>query len=470
LKTEDAGFTLSSINLEKLQRDFNVYGISGNTQTQIKKGRQVKSQTLILTLYPLRTGKLQLPVLAIKGNSTRPLSVTVNAFGKHAPRVLIKTTLDTVRLQVRQEATLVLEIFDDSNLVWTAPREIIAATAHQKRLAETQRQEELDGTRYTVHRYAWAVMPLREGGFAVEFPMVDASVLGKRLRYAVPPLWLDAAPVPAYLPVHVPIGKPDVSLEALPGEIELERPVNLTLTVKGAGISAEGLGKMLSSVRSSAAFHFYPARISDAGKGRSETAGQTVTISLPFVPLKTGSLQLPDLNFPYYDPVSARVETVFVAGRMIEVFNPVWRVVIKTALVLILLGGVTALGYWLIKKLQRMIKVRKILQAIGNAQGGSELSSALLRFGADKTFGSCRTLQQWLHQMRLVYIVDAGLAEAVQKISRAQYGNDSDDQNVAVLARDISGKLKILRSRKMGAGKVMLQNTMKFLYPERRTP
>ena len=249
VKTEDAGLPLSGINLDKLKRDFNVYSIAGSARTQIKNGKQVKSQSMTLTLYPLRTGKLHIPALTLKGRSTRPLSVSVNTFGKHAPRVFIKAALDTARPQVRQEATLVLEIYDDSNLLWTAPREIISSAVHQRRLAESQRQEMRDGTRYTVHRYAWAVMPLREGGFALEFPMVDASVLGKRLRYAVSPLWLDAAPVPAYLPVHVPIGKPEILSEVLPDELALDRPVNWILTVQGAGVSVEGLGKMLAAFK-----------------------------------------------------------------------------------------------------------------------------------------------------------------------------------------------------------------------------
>jgi len=461
VKTENAGLPLSSINLDKLKRDFNVYGISGSTQTRIKKGRQVKSQTLTLTLYALRTGKLQIPVFSLKGNSTRPLNVTVNAFGKHAPRVIIKATLDTSRPQVRQEATLVLEIYDDSNLLWTAPREITASAAHQRKLAESQRQEMLDGNRYTVHRYAWAIMPLREGGFAVEFPMVDASTLGKRLRYAVPPLWLEAAPVPAYLPVHVPIGKPEFLPEALPEELALDRPVNLTLVVQGPGVSVEGLGKLLSSVRSSEGLRFYPAKISATSKVLAATAGQTLTVTLPFVPLQTGRLQLPDINIPYYDPVGARLESVFIPGRVVEVFNPLWRSVFKFFIVLISLAGFASLGYWLLRKYQRRVKRQKQLQAIVNAPSAHELTRALLGFGSETS--SCRTLQQWLSQIQLTSIVDDRLADTVQKITEAQYGNGVQVQDISALARVIAEMLKTLRNRKTVRVRAWFQKTVASL-------
>ena len=39
LKAEDVREPLSSISLDKLKQDFNVYGISSNVQTQSKKGR-----------------------------------------------------------------------------------------------------------------------------------------------------------------------------------------------------------------------------------------------------------------------------------------------------------------------------------------------------------------------------------------------------------------------------------------------
>lgn len=469
VKAEDPDLPLSTINLDKLKRDFNVYGISGNTQTQLKKGKQHKSQKLILTLYALRTGKLQIPAFTLKGNSTRPLNVTVNAYGKHAPRVIIKAALDTTRPQVRQEITLVLEIYDDSNLLWTAPREIVASAVHQRRLAESQRQEMLDGHRYTVHRYAWAIMPLREGGFALAFPMLDASVLGKRLRYVVPPLWLDAAPVPAYLPVHVSIGKPEILPETLPAELALDRPVNWTLTVKGAGVSVEGLGKMLSSLRGSEALRFYPVKISASSKENTATAGQTLIVTLPFVPMQTGRLQLPDINFPYYDPASARLESVLIPGSVIEVFSPLWRSVYKIFIVLILLAGLTSLGYWLFRNFQRRITLQKQLLAIVNATTAPELVSALLGFEAGMSFHPCRTLQQWLRRIQQIYIVEPGLAISVQKINEAQYGKAVREEEIAKLARDVSGILKKICYRKKGRFRMLLQPAAALLYPVRRT-
>lgn len=453
LKAEDVRAPLSSISLDKLKQDFNVYGISSSVQTQSKKGHRVSSETMTLTLYPLRAGKLQLPALSYSGKNSPPLVVTVAESSKQMQRVLIKAALDTLHPQVRQAATLTLEVYDDGSMQWTAPREIVANGAHQRRLAESQREEMVDGTRYTVHHYAWALMPLREGGMMVEFPMLDAFKFGTRLRYAVAPVWINAAPVPAYLPVHVPVGAPVVSVDPLPGEIALERPVNWTFAVQGSGISAEGVSKLLSAIRSNESLRFYPPIISAAENVRPTTATQTLLVTLPFVPLRTGTLQLPEINLSYYDPASARVEAVVIPGARIEVFNPVWQTVQQVAAALLALLGAFGLGYWLLNKFRRALKRRKSLLAISSATSADGLHRALLKFDIAAAPVQCLTLQQWLLQMQLDYGVDERLSAAVQKLASAQYGAGEIDAGISDLAREAASLLKKISDRKKAGAK-----------------
>ena len=461
VKAEDARVPLSSISLDKLKQDFNVYGISSNVQTKSKKGRSVSSETMTLTLYPLRAGKLLLPALSYMGKTSQPLVVSVLESGKQTPRVIIKTALDAAHPQVRQAATLSLELYDDGSMQWTSPREVVATGAHQRRLAESQREEVLDGTRYTIHRYAWALMPLREGDMTVAFPLLDAFKFGTRLRYAVAPLLIKAAPVPAYLPVHVPIGKPLLTVEPLPREIALDRPVNWTFTVQGSGISVEGVSKLLSNIRGNESLRFYPPMISAAENERPTTAIQTLLVTLPFVPLRTGTLQLPEINLPYYDPASARVESAFIQGAVVEVFSPLWQTVKKFALGLMLLTGVIGLGYWSIKQLRRALKRRKSLLSIGGAVSADELQRALLNFDNEAGWTQCLTLQQWLQRMLEVYSVDGRLDDIVQKLSSAQYGADETDTCILELARDAARLLKRLSFKKSGSMASMLAMQIK---------
>ena len=450
IKGYDVREPLSSIKLDKLKKNFDVYGISSNVSTRKIKGRAVSAETMSLILYPLRSGKIQIPVLDYGDIASAPLMVSVLESDKHSSRVIFKAAIDSAHPQVRQAVTLTLEIYDDGSPQWTAPREIVAASAHQRRLAETQREEMIEGVRYTVHRYAWALMPLREGAMMIEFPMLDAFKFGTRLRYAVAPLWINAAPVPAYLPVHVPIGKPVVSVEQLPGEIALNRPVTRVFSVQGSGISAEGISKLLSVVRSSESLRFYPFKIASSDKERPTSAIQILLVTLPFVPLTTGMLQIPEINLPYYNPESARVESVLIPGAVVEVFNPLWHTVKMVALGLMVLAGVSGTGYGVFKQLRRVLKRRKDLLAVKRAVSAGELRTVLLNFDVEITLTQRHTLQQWLQSLRQAYGVDERLFVIVQKLESMQYGADVADAYISGMASEAASLLSKLTVRKGG--------------------
>ena len=440
LTVEGASDTVSGINLDKLKQNFNIYGISSAASKLKKNGRSINVETMTLSLYPLHTGKLTIPALHYKDNHSNTQHVSVLAFNKQLTKVVFKTASDNTHPLVRQEVTLALDIYDDGSLQWTAPQEIVAPGAHLRRLAESQTEEMLDGVRYTLHRYAWALMPLRGGKLNVEFPLLDAFKFGTRLRYPVAPLRIDVAAVPAYLPVNVPIGKPVVSVQDLPVELALHRPVNWVLKVQGNGISAEGVRSLLSSVRSNAALNFYPATVSSNDGARAISAAQVLVVTLPFVPEQTGLHKMPDINLPYYDPASSRVDSLLLPGAYIRVFNPVWSVVAEVLLGLVLLLGIFGMSYLLQKTLRSGRKKRLMLHRISRATNAEDLQRALLQF--DPAFSSNITLQEWLSSMQKNYGVDEQLPLLVQKLEKVLYGSDEQAVDISILANTAAALLK----------------------------
>ncbi len=449
LRVEDVKEPISGINLDKLKKHFNVYGISGSTQQQRIKGRSVINETMTLTLYPLSTGKLQIPALSYRGKNSNAVVVSVLESSKQMPRVIFKTAIDSAHPQVRQASTLTLDIYDDGTLQWAAPQELVAIGAHQRRLAESQYEELIEGKRYTIHRYAWALMPLLEGSVKIEFPLLDAFKFGTRLRYPVPPLRLVAAPVPGYLPVHVPIGKPRVTVEALPSEIALDRPINWMFTVRGNGISEEGIVKLLSSIRGNESLRFYPIKIINGDTQRATSAMQTWLVTLPFVPLQTGILTMPEINLPYYDPVTARVESVLIPPLSVEVFNPLWIMVKKITIGLVILLAMAGLGYVLFNKIRLALQRRKSLLQISGAENAGDLHRALLQFEGENSVKNF-TLQQWLMHIQLYYGRNEQLVTVVKQLEETQYAETNLAMNVSLLAHDA---VKVLKKLPLSQGK-----------------
>jgi BatD DUF11 like domain len=434
LKVEDAHEPLSSINLDSLKRDFNVFGISSNAQTQVRKGRRVHHETMSLILYPLRSGKIVLPAFIYMKKTSKTLEVIVTESAKQSSAVIFKTSLDSDQAYVRKASTLTLDIYDDGLLQWTAPGELVVAGVHQAKLAESQFEETVGDIRYTVHRYRWSLMPLREGVLTIAFPLLDAFKLGARLRYPIAPLSIKVAPVPTYLPVHVPIGKLQVTSEPMPDEIALGRPVNWTLKVQGDGLSAEGLQKLLQLPGEDAAMQFYPAVIREADHARPVSAQQTFLVTLPFVAAHTGAVKLPTIYFPYYDTELARVESVVITNTVVSVFNPVWRQMQKFVLGLFFLIGLVIIGAVLFKKAKRFVHKRKALKGIANAKSVEELQHAILKFGQEDKPNTFVTLQQWLNNLQKNYHVNEALPSLIGELEAARYGINAQDADVHRLA------------------------------------
>ncbi|MHB1173683.1 MAG: BatD family protein [Sulfuriferula sp.] len=418
--------SLDDLKLNALQADFDIYRRSSDTRTQAIGGRLITSQTMTLVLYPLHDGRVLFPALHWGGASSLPLALRVRASGADVPHVQFKLTLQPGRLFVRQSARLVLDIYDDGSLQWSPLWLPPPAGVHVRELAPSQREEVVKGVPLTVHRRSWAIMPLRAGTSEVKLPMLEALKFGERLRYVLPSLQFDTLPAPAYLPVYVPLGKLEVSSHPPVGTLVLNRPVNWTLVVQGAGLSAEGLAKLLPSFADTDAIHFYPAQIDPLGE--AGTLVQTWRVLLPFKPLRAGNMQLPALTLPYYDPAHNRLESVVIRSAVLMVVNPLWHEFARSVLIagiLIALAWLTYIGWQGYRRwLARHGSLRKLEAAINCA----ELSQALLNF--DWGMGRLRvvTLTQWLQAMTLRNGENAALRQLVLQLQVCCYGVVSETE------------------------------------------
>lgn len=446
LSTEHAKASLEELKLNALHADFDIYRRSSDTQTQTIRGRQVTSQTMALVLYPLHSGRILFPALRFAGASSRPLVLKVRASGADVPHVRFKLTLHPERLVTRQTARLVLNIYDDGSLQWSPLWLPPPAAVHVRELTSSQHEEMLDGTPVTVHRRAWAIMPLRAGSTTVNFPMLEALKFGKRLRYALPSLQFDTHPAPAYLPVYVPIDKIEVISQPPVGTLVLNRPVNWILTVRGAGLSAEGLAKLLPAFTDNDALRFYPAQIEPVGD--TNTLLQTWRLSLPFQPLRAGNMRLPTLVLPYYDPLGGRIESVVIQPPAITAVNPLWHKLARLAVIAALLVAVTWLAYVCWGQYQRWQVRRASLRRIEAATNCSELSQALRDFDPGDGGLRAATLNQWLATMSQRHGENAALRQLVRQLQGCCYGENHAGENYQGLRQSAITVLQTVRCNK----------------------
>lgn len=415
LSLEGPAEALERIDLAPLRQDFEVHSRT--------LSRQNEAGTLALTLYPLRTGRLTLPALAAGRERSRPLAVTVQAESDTVPRVAARIETEPASPYVRQPTRLTLELCDDGSLDWKRPQLATHAALHLRALGEEQMEVERDGRRCTAHRYHWAALPTQSGEIVLPLPMLEAGKFGQRLRLPPPDAVFTAAAVPGWLPLNVPVGRPAITAEPLPPEWPLERPLAWRLTVEG-GYSSDGLKALLAlQLQDASALGAYRPSVEQIAPEAHDTAGTRLAVSFYILPRDTGTLDLPEIALPHYDPASGRLEQVRLPGTSLRVFDPLWDRVLLAISVIVGLCGV-ALLIWASRRELRWRTARKTaVERIRKASDVAELAHALRAFSLATDTKPAPTLGLWRHRMHR-QSPGTAVDELVEAVEAALYGQD----------------------------------------------
>jgi len=364
-----------------------------------------------------------------------------------------EVSLRDVHVTVREAVVLTLDLYDDGSLQWSPPGELRAPGTHLRYLGERQVEATVEGAAYTVHRYRWALTSLREGGLEVKFPTLAAVKFGKRLHYPAPAVVFQASPVPAYLPVHVPVGKVSLAPGPLPDGWVVGRPVNWTFTASGAGITAEGLSRLLADLPDRAGLHAYAAQVS----GRPPTPGdagaaQTFDVIIPVTPLAGGAIRLPDVRLPYFDQATGRIVLAQLTGARVEVVDPVRQRIIAVGL---LLGGTLLAGMLVFVSMRRWKRMRirrAALARVRAADSAEALTRALLAFDDGHGAPGGTTLGQWLVRLEDRMEASGQLARLVEALEAGRYGAGKRPE-IAALRADFAQILARLHPKRNNAGR-----------------
>lgn len=389
---------LSEVDLTPLQTDFEVFASAASRSET--RGR-VQSR-LEVTLYPLRTGSLQVPPLRVLNQQTAPLQLTVLAGHDGTPAVDLRAWILPEYPMEREPTLLRLQVIDDGSLEWDRPASPPVADATLLPAGESLRETEIDGTRRVVREFRWRVLPLKAGSLTIPLPTLDAHKFGQRLRFAAPVVSLRPRPAPAYLPLQLPIGRPAIR-STPPVQLTVARPANWVLDIDAPGLSVDGLRSLLPTPHHPS-LKFYPPVIESMRDGEQTWLRAT----LSFVPQESGSLALPALALPWFDAASGQLRELRIDTPPLAVRDPRWEWAMRVALALI---GVLMLAgaIWLsVRQLRRWRRKRAWLQSISRAADAPTLHAALTAHAPVPS----RTLSAWSHRAQAT----PGMVEDLERL------------------------------------------------------
>lgn len=368
--------SLNELDLTPLRDDFEIFSQAASSSK--RKGRE--QSVLEVTLYPLRSGKLVLPSLALGTARSRPLSVEVLP----ADVKLLAWLTPEVPLE-REPATLHLEIHDDGSLTWVMPAQLNAPNITLRPLPEEISEEASAGVINTVHHYRWRVLPLKNGSLSIGFGMLSAQKFGQRLRFPMPAISFRVQGAPAYLPLQLPIGQPTLHMDVPPKVIIAGQPMAWNLYIHAPGLSAEGALKMLQ-YDAPPGLRFYAPNVTPVTINGKEA----LRLTLSFVGDSHAEI-FPALRLAYFDPQKQRIEALTIPQTHLTVRLPLREKFLAGALLIESSLLLAWIGFTAWARLQRLRIKRAWLTRIQTAPDPTKLYRALTQ----ETPWRASTLQRW---------------------------------------------------------------------------
>ena len=412
------GTALEQIDLAPLATDFEVRG-----RTLSRSGDE---ETLVLTLYPLRTGRLNLPTLQAGAARTRPAGVTVTAGSVDTPQVLCRVESEPATPIERQPTRLTLEACDDGSHDWKRPPLPLHAALYQRPLGEEQMDVERDGVRCTAHRWHWMIIPTQAGPSQLFLPMLEAGKFGRQLRFPAPAVAFTVAAVPAWLPLDVAIGQPRLTVEKRPAIWPVNRPLAWRFEVVG-GYSEEGLKALLAlQLRDRPGLNAYAPTLETLPGETRDSPLTRLRVTLYANARESGPLVLPNLVLPWFDPVGGRLESLTVAGGQVQIVNPALESLARWLTRLLAVALLAALFTWAARRLAWRWWKRRGLMAVAAATDTESLSRAARGFSLRRHLHPAATLGLWLDRLRAEAHCE-GLDELIKALERARYGEVHGD-------------------------------------------
>lgn len=326
-------------------RAFDYQGPSISTRMEMSNGNTNFARDLTYALYPRKTGKLTIPpaTMELQGQvlETEPITIEVTARSRRAPNqpvsnaiednLFLRVTTDHERLYVGQQLTVTYDLCYRYQLRDVGFIEIpsfagfwvknlfIAKSLEQRRETigqvafnvSTLRREALFPTRSGPHRIEPLALSCsipkagrRRGGSLFD-SIFDDPFFGRTQTQLVrsEAIEVEALPLPkSGQPEDFggAVGRFEISVEAQPRSVPVGDPVTVRVRVEGEG-NFQAVG--VPALEEIEGFKVYdPKQIDEEGVGGGDRYAGSRTLEYILIPERAGSLNIPAVEFAYFDP------------------------------------------------------------------------------------------------------------------------------------------------------------------------
>ncbi|MEP5569659.1 MAG: BatD family protein, partial [Halioglobus sp.] len=322
---------LGTVSLDPLFNDWEILSRKTRSNTTIMNGKRNHNRQLQIELTPRRPGALIISTFQVGASKTTPVWVNVSKApvvhsGKEA--VLFEATVDSDSVYVQGQLILTLRLQQAVNLDGRSISDLQLPGAFVVPLEQKSFQRTINGRPWLVHEVRYAIFPEKSGVLEIPAQSFSAresgprrsvfdTAKGKLVRLQSKPINIDVLPRPSAYPGSTWLPARNIVVEEEwstdPEKLRVGESVTRTIRLRGEGLQGAQLPPAL--LPATDGIKHYPDQPTIADAEISSGLLGSRSDSVAVVPTRTGEIELPAVEIPWWDTQTQAMRTAVIPAR-----------------------------------------------------------------------------------------------------------------------------------------------------------
>ena len=270
-------------------------------------------------------------------------------------------------------------------------------------------------------RLRWRIMPHYAGLKTIQLPLIRYFLNGaKKAQWQAPEQKLEVQALPPYFPPTLPIGL--VNIDSYIEPKGLLNPNHLAywhITLHSKTLTPTQFPPLLKQIQTNNNLQILPATLSTQTSFASASFKQHYLI--PFKPKHNGRLDLPELQWHWFNPQTGRLQQQYYQAKRPLVLATEWQITLGLILSLISVF----VGYRVLRRAyrtyQRYSSRRHLQKLLQQPTQVAAIRAAMQECAKLHHWPQNLSIQQWLQYWDKAYGEDHNLHKAIRKFEQRSY-------------------------------------------------
>ena len=285
-----------------------------------------------------------------------------------------------------------------------------------------------DGKR--VLRLTWQLSAHTPGKQTIQLPAIRYNLNGRDAAQWQPPTQtLEVQALPPYLPPTIPVGKVEIESRIEPnGWLQPEHLAYWHISLHSDTVHSAQFPAILKQLHSSGV-ELFPAKVE---KAVGDTQQYRLDYHIPFKAQHSGKLDLPTLQWHWFDPATARLEQVQYTPPSPLVLGWMARIALILLGSLLLLGAVLSVGKRAKQRWQQWRSKQRVWQAVQGGNAPQTVKQAMCDCALVHAWPDNFSTGQWLACWEQRYGQTAALRTQLEAVEHQRFTATPCSQNAAL--------------------------------------